>query len=257
MAIQNEKTIKEILDTDEFELPVGFTDSQGTFHKTVKLTEMTGEVEEALADPKVRNNGGKVVTEAIVGVVERLGSMKKFTKADARNLLNVDRDFILLMNHLVSEGEEIEFADECRKCGSGFDVKVNINDIKVSYATEDEPKLIDVVLPNGIKDAEGKVYKEMKISFPTGTVQERIFPLLQSNYQQAITQMLAMITEEVKGLSHWNFETFRKMTKKDRKAISEALAKVKIGADLSPNVQCPNCGHEYKTPVPVMTLLGE
>ena len=257
MAIKNERTIKEVLDTDEFELPIGYVDSNGNFHKTVKLQEMTGEVEEAIADAKVRTNGAKIITEAISGVVERLGSMKKFTKNDARNLYVADRDFIILMNHKVSIGDEIEWTEECPRCNGRFDITVEIDNIPIKYATQDEPKIIEIELPNGIKDAEGKVYKKLKVSYPTGMVQERIFPLLQQNPSQAVTQMLALITEDIEGLSHWNYETFRKMTKKDRKAISDALAEKKIGADMNPEVQCASCGYKYKTTIPVMTLLGE
>lgn len=257
MTILNERTIKEVLDDNEFELPIGYTDSDGVLHKTALLKEMTGEVDEAIADQKVRTNAGKMVTEALNGVVERLGTMKRTNKDTIRNLSNVDRDFLLLMNHKVSIGDEIEWLDICPKCDGKFEVHIQIDSIPVKYMTQDEPKIIDLELPSGVKDAEGKVYKKMQISIPTGLVQERIFPLIQQNPNQAVTQMLAIITESIEGLSHYNFETFRKMTKKDRKYIQEQIGKIEVGADLSPEVSCANCGHNYKSTIPVMTLLGE
>lgn len=253
----NKPTIKELLDTNEFELPIGYTDSEGTFHKTIKLTEMTGEVDEALGDAKVRQNAGKMLTEALAGIVERIGTMKKHKKDDIRKLYNADRDFLLLMNFKVSVGEEIEWVDDCPSCGKKHDVLVNVDDVPVHYMAQDEPKIIELELPNGVKDAEGNVYKKIKLSLPNGEVQERIFPVLQQNPRQAITHILNMTCEDIEGLSHWNIETFQKMTKKDRSFISKELAKIEVGADLSPKVSCPNCGEEYESTIPVMTLLGE
>jgi len=257
VAISKEKTIKELLEDDTFELPVGFTDSTGTFQKTVKIRELTGAIEEALAEPKIRQNGGKVITEAVYSLVEQAGNMKKFTKMDARNLTTADRDFILLMNHKVSLGDEIEYQAQCTHCGEIADTTVNIDDIPVTYATEDEPKQIPVTLPRGIKGKDGEVFKELKISYPTGLVQERILPTLSKNHIQAVTQMISMCVESIKGLEHYNFDTFREMGKKDRNAVQDALNKLKVGADLAPEVECPNCGKDFKAPITTATLLGE
>jgi hypothetical protein len=252
-----EKTIKEILDTNEFELPIGYVDSEGTLHKTVRLTEMTGEVDEALGDAKIRTNSGKMLTEAINGVVVGIGSMKKVKKDDIRNLYNVDRDFILLMNHKVSVGDEIEWTEECERCGKKHDISIDIDNIPVHYMTEAEPKILEFELPVGIKNAEGKVFKKIKVSLPKGTLQERIFPVLQGNPRQAITYILAETVEEIEGLEHYNFETFKKMTKKDRTFIARELNKIELGPNLTPEVICANCGENYETTIPVMTLLGE
>ena len=253
---QDERTLKDVLDTNEFELPIGIT-INGEFHKTVKLTEMTGIVEEAIADAKVRTNGGKVITEAIYGITEQIGNLKKKNKNMIRDMYSSDRDFLLLMNHKVSVGDTIEFTDECPSCGFKSDIKIDVDDIPVKYMREDEPKVIKIELPNGVKDAEGKVYKKMTISLPTGRVQEQIFNLLRQNPNQAVTQMLNFICEEIEGLSHWNTDTFRNMTKKDRKYISAQLGKVEVGPNLSPEVSCASCGHEYESTIPVQVLLGE
>ena len=256
MPIQETKTL-QALAHDEFELPIGFTDSEGNFHKTARLREMTGLVEEAITDQKVRNNPAKMVTEALYGVVETLGTKKKVLKDDIKGMTTTDRDFLLLMNHKVSLGDDVEWLEQCPKCEGKFDASVNIDTLPVLYMTEDEPKEMTIELPNGVKDAEGNVYKKVRVSLPTGLVQEKILPLIQQNPSQAITQMLAQITEDIEGLNHWNFTTFQAMTKKDRKHISSEMGKTKVGVDLSPSVACPNCGNTYTTTIPVMTLLGE
>jgi hypothetical protein len=60
---------------------------------------MTGFVDEAISDAKIRTNPGKMVTEALHGVTTKIGTMKSVSKDTIRNLTNVDRDFMLLMNH--------------------------------------------------------------------------------------------------------------------------------------------------------------
>lgn len=256
MTILEENTLQD-LGHNEFELPIGYTDGDGVLHKRVTLKEMTGLVDEAISDQKIRTNPGKMVTEAILGVVEKLGTLKKVNRDIIRNLTNTDRDFILAMNHLVSIGDVAEWSEECPKCASKFDASIEIESLPVLYMTDDEPRETTLELPGGIKDAEGNVYKKIRVSLPTGLVQEKVLPILQQNPNQAITQMLTLITEEIEGLSHWNFMTFQAMTKKDRKYITTELSKVEVGIDLSPSVSCASCGHTYKSGIPTMTLLGE
>lgn len=257
MPIVLKPTILEILDDNEYELPVGYVDKDGTLHKTVKLREMTGLVDEAIADQKVRGNPGKMVTEAIFGVLESVGTIKNITKDIVRNLNNADRDFIMLMNHKYSLGDEVEWEGNCEKCGDKFEASIHINNLETKYMTQDEPKLFEVVLPKGIADAEGKLHKKLTVSMPNGIVQEKVVPILQQNPNQAVTQMLSLITEDIEGMEYWNIETFQKMSKKDRKHIADTLRKIEVGVDLAPMVSCATCGHAQKSTIPVMTLLGE
>lgn len=256
MAIQETNTV-HALDTNEFELPIGFKDKDGNFVKTVTLKEMTGLVDEAIADVKIRNNPAKMVSEALFGVIEKFGNGKSPTKDAVRNLTTFDRDYLLLMNHKVSLGDDIEWEEQCVRCGGKFDANINIDNIPTKFMTEDEPKEYEIELPVGVKDAEGKVYKKIKVTLPDGVVQEKIVPMLQENPVKAITQMLTLITEDIQGLSHWNFKTFQEMTKKDRNFIANELKKVDAGPNLNPMVSCPSCGHTYSSQIPPMKLLGE
>lgn len=251
-----EKTILEPLEMDEFELPVGYVDSEGNFHKTVKLQEMTGEVEEAMAEEKVRNNFGKVTTELIYGITERIGSMKKVAREDIRKLSVADRDFILLMNYLVSIDSEIVYDAVCTKCGALNTVTVEIEKIPVIYFAKDDPRKFTVELPRGIKSGE-KVFNKVVITLPDGITQEKIFPILEKNPAQAGTLMLAQITEDIPGLGNWNYETFQKMGKKDRNAIADIGKDIKAGPNLAPTVECSECGKEFEAQIPIRKLMGE
>lgn len=256
MSILDKNTVTN-LEANEFELPIGYVDRDGKLHKTFKLREMTGEVDEAIADKKVRNNAGKIVTELIHGVVESIGTLPRIDRNIIRALTNTDRDFIVLMNHQYSLDEEVKYTEACPACGDRFEVEVRIDRIPVKYMTEDEPRKIVVELPHGFQDEEGNRYKEVTLSFPTGMLQEKIFSTFEKNPQQAITQMLAMCTESVKGYDSYRYDDFTKLTKKDRKVLSDALGELKVGVELNADVDCAECGHNFKSPIPLMTLLGE
>lgn len=256
MAVVDKRTV-ELTAENEFELPVGYVDSTGVLHKTFKLREMTGEVEESIADKKVRNNPGKIVTELIYGVLESLGTLPKIDRGVIKKLSNVDRDFILLMNYLYSLDDVIEWMDVCVYCNGRMDIKVNVEDIPVKYFTHDEPRTVSLVLPRGIEGADGVRYKEIEMSFPNGFVQETVFSKVENNPAEAMSITFANCTESIKGLSDWNFETFKRMSKKDRNFIQREMAKIEVGAEMSTKLECPHCGSENHSPVPLQKLLGE
>ena len=257
MAIVSKNTVPNLAE-NEFELPVGYVDKSGVFHKTFKLREMTGEVEEAMADKKIRTNPGKMVTEAIYGVLESLGTLPKIDRMIVKQLSNVDRDFILLMNYKYSLGDEIEWVTACPFCDTRIDVKAEVDKFPVKYMTEDEPRLLTVELSTGItNDETQEKHKEITLSFPNGLVQEKVFGTVEKNPAEALSIMLAMCTENIKGLNNWNYETFKKMSKKDRKILNNAINDVEVGAELFAKISCPDCGADHDSVVPFMQLLGE
>ena len=77
---QDIQSMMEQLSENEFLLPVGYQDAEGVIHRVVKLKPMTGHTEEAISDPKVRDNGGKLMTELFFGVMESLGTVRKLNK---------------------------------------------------------------------------------------------------------------------------------------------------------------------------------
>ncbi|AEZ50537.1 hypothetical protein F400_gp090 [Bacillus phage BCD7] len=254
----NKPTLKEVLEADEFELPVGTT-INGVFHKTAKLTEMDGYVEEAIAEKNVRQNYAKVVTEALHGVVERIGSVEKknIDRGVIKSLTAPDRDFLMLMNYKVTMGDNIEWTGVCPKCEAKMDMNVDVDSIPITYLAHDEKKEWTFELPRGVKNDEGTYCKEMTISLPNGYAQEKVFPQYFINESTAMSVMLSFITEGIKGYGHCSPDTFKGMSKRDRKFIAQQMAKQEIGPDLSPQAICPSCGHEHKQPIPPTTLLGE
>lgn len=254
---ENIKSIMEQLEVNEFLLPVGYTDGEGVLHRTVKLKPMTGETEEAIADPKVRDNGGKLITELLFSVVEKVGTVKKVNREILRDLTAIDRDFLLIKNAQVSLGDEISYVDVCPHCKAKNEVTVNLEELPVTYMDAEEERELTFELPNGYVDRDGKVHKKITVILPTGRVQERVAQVVRANPAQATTLMLQLITKKLGDLDFINPDVFKTMTKKDRDFISKKLAEINAGVKFSHEVICSDCGGEFTSSIPLQSLLGE
>lgn len=254
----NTQELINCMDENEFYLPVGYRDADGKVHRVVTLTPMTGEVEEAMAEPKLKDNAGKIVTEIIFGIVEKLGSLKKVTKDVIRELTVADRDFILLKNSEVSKAsKELNYVDSCTLCGKQNEVHTNTGDIPVKNAKDDEVLEITFELKHGYKDGNGNVHKTITVGMPNGTVQERISPLIRVNQASATTMLIHSLTRKLGTLDYVTPEIIKKLTKVDRDLISRKLGELDFGAKLSTTVQCSHCGEDYTSPININALLGE
>ena len=254
---ENIKTIMNELGENEFVLPVGLKDKDEVVHRTVTLRPMTGETEEAIADPKVRDNGGKIITALLESVIEKIGTLPRVTKDTIRDLTTIDRDFLLIKNRQVSLGDNISYIDNCPHCRAKNEIHVNLANIEPKYLENEEDRELTFDLPIGYKDANGTVHKEITITLPTGRVQERVAQMVRANPAQATTAMLQLITLKLGTLEFINPDVFKKMTKKDRDFISSKLSELEVGVKFDTEVMCSECGSEFVTSIPLQSLLGE
>lgn len=251
------KTIIQQLGENEFLLPVGYKDSDGNLHRTVTLRPMTGETEEMMADPKIRDNGGKVITALLFSIVEKIGTLPRVTKEIIRDLTTIDRDFLVVKNRQVSFGDTVNYVDICPHCRAKNDISIDLSQIEVNYLDDPENRELTFELPFGYRDSNGIIHKDITITLPTGRVQEAVASQVRSNPAQATTNMLQMITKRLGTLDFINPMMFKKMTKKDRDFISNKLAELNVGVKLDTEVICSICGADFNTSIPLQSLLGE
>jgi len=252
----NEPTIKP-LPEGTFQLPIGFTEPNGTVHKTFSLKPMTGRVEEAMSDKKIRTNMGAIVTALIHGVIEMDSLGRKFTKLDAKGLKNPDRDFIIYQNYLNSIGETAEWQEKCPACGEIHNLSVDMSGLEVTYLEDNDPQEFKVTLPHGVEDSEGKLHKELTLSIPDGFAQELFIKELQENPARAVSTLMSQTTENIEGMASWNVDHFRDLSKKDRNIVQKAFTQIEAGVNFDVATECPHCSHEYGTQVPINQLMGE
>ncbi|MMZ51279.1 hypothetical protein D1872_130140 [compost metagenome] len=258
MIETNVKTIKEILEAPTLLLPIGFKDQDGKIHREVEIGEMTGQVEEAMSAQAVRNNGGKMITELVLNLTKRLGALTRVKKEHVRSMFLADRDFITLINYIqsVATDEFIRWTETCHSCNTKYEVELNYNNINVHYVNHDQPWVVELELPRGIKKGD-QLYKKILVTFPSGEVQEKMAATIMVNPAESITQLLALITEDIEGLDSYSFETFREMVKKDRNAAISFVNNLTVGPDLRTETCCPACGLNRTVTVPATVLLGE
>lgn len=248
-----------IIDEYKFKLPVGVIDNNGTLHDTVTLKPMTGLVEERMNDPKIKNNGGKIITELIYGVVESIGTLPRVNKDLIRDLSSIDRDFIVLANSMVSFDKmenPLEFEAKC-SCGGVNTLMIMLPELPCNPLEDKHNREITFKLKDGIEDTEGTVHKDITIMLPTGRVQEAISPILMQNMASAKTMTFQLITKNIGTLPFINLDIFKKMTRRDRKLIESTINDVNAGINLTINSVCNHCGNDLTAFIPIEALMGE
>src|SRR5262245_22681542 len=98
-------------------LPVGYIDEDnGRVHREATVRKMTGNEEALLADPKLRGNGGKLITALLAACVTALDEVEKVTPAVIRGLFSADRNYLLLELRRLTFGDEMEAHYRCPRC---------------------------------------------------------------------------------------------------------------------------------------------
>ena len=95
---------------------VGYKDETGVVHKEFEYREMDGYDEEALAKPKVRNNGSVLLRTLLSRCIVRIGTINRDSvKPKAwdeiiQSLVAYDQDYAFMQIRVLSLGEEIKVA---------------------------------------------------------------------------------------------------------------------------------------------------
>jgi hypothetical protein len=254
-----ENLMQEIANLPEgtYALPVGVRIG-GKVHRMFTLKPMDGLTEEAIADPKIRENGGKVVTKVIKGVLATLGDLQSISEDLIRNMTIADRDFIIVKSKEVSTGSsEVNFTHPCPHCEALNDIHFDTKDMQVNYLADTDSLELSFELPVGVMNRRNEICKKITITMPNGLVQERVSPIARVNPGQAKTTMLQLITVKLDGIEFLDGNVFKAMTKRDRDFISKKMDEFEAGVDMAVDTECAVCGKPFSAPVSLYTLLGE
>ncbi len=103
-------------------LPRGYVDKDGTLHREVSLREITGEDQEAMLSPQLRDNPARMLTALLARVIVKLGTLEK-ARIDTHvtgALTKRDRDFLILKLKEIDSGPDMEIDVACPDCGKKF-----------------------------------------------------------------------------------------------------------------------------------------
>ncbi|MHB1241939.1 MAG: T4 family baseplate hub assembly chaperone [Gaiellaceae bacterium] len=243
-------------------LPVGlFDDETGELLREVTLRKMTGNEEAAIADPKLRRNGGKLVTALVAGCA-RVDGKPLGTEA-ARRLTSADRNFLLLEVRRLTFGDVMPARYTCPRCGGATSVTEDLAEIPVRTtddgAVESE---VEVSLDDGYRDADGATHRELAFRLPTGEDEEASHGLRDDNPSRQrdalITRCLLRVGElEPRRMRALGVRILADLSMGDRRLLQRALEEAVPGPDLTRAVVCDHCLEEFRATLDMSHFFAE
>lgn len=231
-------------------LPGGYLDEDGSLHREVELTPLSGREEELLSG-QARAETAHLVTEVLCRCVVRIGSVRPLTAPVARRLLVGDRQYLLLKLREITFGNRIEGTLFCPwpDCGARVDVDFTTGDIPVrgceDVAATYELELSPEAAPEG---GGGTAPRTVTFRLPNGADQEALGPLLAENPARALSGLLERCLvaagEDGEGVP----DVVARLSPGARREIERGMEALAPAIELGMDLGCPDCGREFTAP---------
>ncbi|HEY3079213.1 MAG TPA: hypothetical protein VGM69_04840 [Chloroflexota bacterium] len=246
----------------EFTLPIGYTDEEGRLHRTAVLRKMTGKEEAILADRRYQRNGGQLVTELLHSCLLRVGELPKNGRGTVAGMYSADRNYLLLKLRSVTFGTELPASYTCPACNEAIQVDEDLDELPVRLLPEDEsPEDVVVELRDGYAERDGQVHTAMTLRLPTGVDEEAVASQVRQNASLGKNALLARCLKSLGDMPRHRLEAIgpkilSELTMTDRRLIDRALNESAPGVDLVRRLECPSCGHGFKTTLDLSHFLA-
>lgn len=232
-------------------LPVGYTDANGTVHREATLRKMTGKEEALMADPRLRKNGGRLMTMLLANCVTALGTLPKVDPDVMARLYSADRNYLLMELRRATFGDELEASYTCPHCGRTTEVAEDLATVPVKrLAGNDGAVEIAVQLEDGFA-YEGALHRTLLLTLPTGLDEEKVAATQSDNPSRAKNALLARCIRALGSLDRSDIDALgthilMELTLGDRRRIDKAVEAAAPGVDLIRDVTCDSCGRGFK-----------
>jgi hypothetical protein len=232
-------------------LPVGFTENGSAIFREATLRKMTGKEEALMADPKHRNNGGKLITALLANCVTELEGVEKVAPAVIRKLTSADRNYLLLELRRLTFGDEMEAHYRCPSCQSMTVVVEDLRTLDIRHCDEDIGMEISVVLEDGYWDPDGNWQHDFVFRLPNGEDEELAGGRRDANPARQRDALLARCLQRVGDLDPRRVQVMgvrvlADLSMSDRRQIQRALDEAAPGPDLTRDVICDHCGEDFR-----------
>ncbi len=237
----------------EFTLPIGYSDDSGQLQRSVTLRKMTGKEEAILADKRNQRNGGKLVTELLHSCIVRFGDQPKNGSAMVARMYSADRNYLLIKLRSITFGQDLEAGYTCTNCNERLRVVEDLDELPVRNLGDSESaEEIMVELEDGYTDRDGQVHTALTLRLPTGEDEEAVASQMRQNVSLGKNALLARCMKTLGDVPCHRLEAIgprilSDLTMSDRRLIDKALNQFAPGIDLIREIECPNCGHVFKT----------
>jgi len=232
-------------------LPVGLEDAEtGDVLRELTLRKMTGNEEAVLAEPKLRRNGGKLVSALIAGCARVDG--KPLGVEAARRLTSADRNFLLLELRRLTFGDLMDAQYTCPRCGTATHVMEDLDDLPIRTVDDGATDAdIEVHLDDGYRDADGNVHHDLVFRLPTGADEEAAHALRDDNPSRQrdalITNCLLSVGDlEPRRMRALGVRLLADLSMGDRRLIQRRFEEAVPGPELARTVTCDRCGDEFR-----------
>ena len=232
-------------------LPVGRSDDEDAgVLRELALRKMTGNEEALLVDPKLRANGGKLVTALLASCARDEGG-GRVAPARIRALASADRNFLLLELRRLTFGDEMHARYTCPRCQQVTAVVEDLATIDVRRIDEDFDFEVTVELVDGYRDPDGEIQRELVFGLPTGADEEAAGALRDANPARQRDVLLARCLLRVGELEPRRMRALgprvlAELSMSDRRLIQAALDAAAPGPDLTRSVVCDHCLEEFR-----------
>jgi hypothetical protein len=234
-------------------LPVGYSaEGNGAAHREATLRKMTGNEEALLADPKLRGNGGRLITALLASCLTDLDG-GKVDAAALRRMASADRNYLLLELRRLTFGDEMEARYRCPRCGA---VTAVVEDLSAVEVRRLDGGLADaevrVTLKDGYRDPDGNWQRELVFGLPTGEDEEAAAGRKDNNPSRQRDALLARCLRQVGTLEQRRIQAMgvrilADLSLGDRRLIQKALDEAAPGPNLTRTITCDGCGEEFRT----------
>jgi hypothetical protein len=233
-------------------LPVGYEDEEtGTALHELSVRKLTGNEEALLVEPKLRQNGGKLVTALLASCVRDADTGAKLPPATIRRLTSADRNYLLLELRRVTFGDELEARYHCPRCGESTLVLEDLGELDVRRVEDGAELEIVVELEDGYRDRDGTVHRELVFGLPIGEDEEAAASRRDGNASRQRDALLARCLRRVGDLEPRRVEALGSrvlsdLTMSDRRRIQQAMDDAAPGPNLIRTVSCDRCLEEFR-----------
>ncbi len=227
-----------------FTLPGGIFQNEECLRE-VKVSPLTGRVEEKLGSAPDSLCLASLVTILLANCVERIGKINDITYDVIRSLLTGDRDYLVLKLRQMTFGNRIEAILICPNpdCSEKFDIDFNLENVPIKKGIISS-QVFTTKIPS-FKNKKGNKYSNVEFRLPNGEDQELLSPIFADDNSSAEDTLFARCINRIDGVKKKDESIARKLSPIAREEIAKKMEEIAPQVDLKIDVKCPECGNEF------------
>jgi hypothetical protein len=237
----------EIPEAGLFMLPGGYVSDDGALHRDVKLSPLTGRLEELLADASPDACSASVVSDLLTLCVERVGTLPTINAELVRGLLVGDREYLLVRLRQMAFGSEVEAVWHCENsnCRKPMDISFSIADMVIERKTAPTRFFTHRLSAHDFDIATGEGGKcdncEVEFRLPTGADQEALAAVFHVDHDAAVDHLLARCVRRIGEGGETGEASIAQLTADARQEIGGVMGQLAPQIAIELDLTCPEC----------------